>query len=298
MPSLLPMSAVAAGTNRTLARSLANTRGHAEMVDKSEKLEWLVRLGYLSRAILYIMLGYIALTSAGQMAEGTDGIFKAIENIPAGTALLWLMVVGLAAYALFRFATGIFDLEHKGSDSKGMAKRAGHIGSAIGHTALAWTAYKFASYEGSAETSGGGAQEMAAGLLSISLGGVVLGLLGIAFLVAAFMQAKQGISGSFMHYVSPRAPSFTRWVGGAGYVARGVVYLIIGWSLVKAGFLSGGSGQVKTLGDAVASLIGQGMLFTLVAIGLLLFGIFSLILAQYRIIPDLDPSGMKPAFRS
>lgn len=269
-----------------------------DMADKSEKLEWLVRLGYLSRAVLYIMLGYISLTSAGKMAEGTDGIFDAIEEIPGGTAILWIMVVGLAAYALFRFATGIFDLEHKGSDGKGMAKRAGHIGSAVGHVALAWTAYKFANYDGSAESSGGGAQEAAAGLLSISLGGAVLGLLGIAFLVAAVMQAKEGISGSFMHYVSPRAPSFTRWVGGAGYVARAVVYLVIGWSLVKAGFLSGGSEQVKTLGDAVASLIGQGPLFTLVAIGLLLFGVFSLILAQYRIIPDLDPSGLKPAFRS
>ena len=72
---------------------------------------------------------------------------------------------------------------------------------------------------------------------------------------------------------------------------------MIGWSLFKAGFLSAGSGQVKTLGDAVASLAGQGIVFTLVAVGLLLFGLFSLVLSRYRIIPELDSSKGIPKFR-
>ncbi|WP_066556690.1 DUF1206 domain-containing protein [Croceicoccus bisphenolivorans] len=266
------------------------------MVDKSEKFNWAVRVGYLSRAILYSVLGLIALTSAGKIAEGTNGIFKAIEDFPAGTVILWIMVVGLLAYALFRFASTFFDIEHNGSDKKGIAKRIGHAGSAIGHIALAWSAYKFATYE--AEPSSGGAQEAASGVLSMTLGGVVLGLLGIAFFVAAIMQAKKGISGEFMHRISAQAPQFTRWLGGAGYVARAVVFAIIGWSLFKAGLMSGGADQIKTLGDAVASLSGEGIWFTLVAIGLLMFGLFSLILAQYRIIPDMDVSGMKPAFRA
>lgn len=64
-----------------------STRG-IHVVDKSEKFNWLVRVGYFSRAILYTVLGYIALTSAGEISEGTDGIFKAVENLPGGTALL------------------------------------------------------------------------------------------------------------------------------------------------------------------------------------------------------------------
>ena len=55
--------------------------------------------------------------------------------------------------------------------------------------------------------------------------------------------------------------------------------------------MSGGSDQVKTLGDAVASLAGEGIVFKLVAIGLLAFGLFSLVLARYRIIPDLGTEG-------
>ncbi|WP_156839133.1 DUF1206 domain-containing protein [Novosphingobium aquimarinum] len=270
------------------------------MVDKSEKFNWLVRVGYFSRAIMYAVLGLIALTSAQQIAQGTSGIFQAIENYPAGTAILWIMVVGLTAYALFRFCSPLFDIENNGSDAKGWGKRIGHLGSGIGHLALAYSAYKFASSDAgdSSSSQGGGAQEAAAGVLSVDFGGVVIGLLGIAFGVTAIFQAKKAITGDFMNRISSRAPSATRWLGGAGFLARAVVYAVIALSLIKAGFASGGSDQIKTLGDAVASLAGEGFVFTLTAIGLLLFGLFSLVLARYRIIPDLGDNGRVPAFRA
>lgn len=265
------------------------------MVDKSEKFSTLVRIGFFSRAILYTVLGLIALTSAGKISEGTNGIFLAIKDFPLGTAVLWLMVLGLFGYALFRFASTAFDIENHGSDKTGWAKRIGHAGSAIGHLALAYSAYKFAT---SGSDSGGGAQEAASGVLSMEFGGTLLGLLGIAFFITAVFQAKKGLTGSFMNRISGAAPSQTRLLGGAGYVARAVVFLVIGWSLFKAGFMSGGAEQIKTLGDAVASLAGEGAIFTLVAIGLLAFGLFSLILARYRIIPDMGSDGRVPSFRA
>lgn len=265
------------------------------MVDKSEKFEWLVRAGYLSRGILYSVLGLIALFSAPRIAQGTDGIFTAIENFPAGKFVLWFLVIGLTAYGLFRLASPAFDIENSGSDAKGWGKRLGHLGSAIGHFALAYTAYKFATSGGGGS---GGAQQAAAGVLSVNFGGVILGLLGLAFFVAAAHQAKKGVSGDFMRRVSNQAPDFTRTLGSIGYIARAVVFGIIGWSLIRAGFLASGATQVKTLGEAVASLADNGIVFTLVAIGLLIFGLFSLILARYRIIPDMDPQGKVPAFRT
>jgi hypothetical protein len=270
------------------------------VVDKSEKFNWLVRVGYFSRAILYFVLGLIALTSAQKIAEGTDGTFRAIQEFPLGTAILWIMVVGLIAYALFRFCSLFFDIENNGSDAKGWGKRIGHAGSGVAHLALAYSAYKFATSDtgGSSGSGGGGAQEAASGVLGFEFGGIVLGLLGIALFVAAFHQAKKGITGSFMHRISAQAPDFTRWLGGAGFLARTVVYTVIGWSLFQAGFMSGGADQIKTLGDAVASLAGDGFIFTLTAIGLLLFGLFSLVLARYRIIPDLDSDAGVPKFRA
>lgn len=267
------------------------------MVDKSEKFNWAVRAGYFSRAILYAMLGIIALTSAQAISEGTNGVFQAVEDFPAGTAILWIMVIGLTGYALFRFASLIFDIENNGSDAKGWGKRIGHAGSGAGHLALAYSAYAYASSSGSGG-SGGGAQQAASGVLSADFGGLVIGVLGLIFFIVALVQINKAISGKFMRRISGSAPSFTRTLGGAGFAARGVVYGIIAWSLVRAGFMSGSSGDIRTLGDALATLAGEGVAFTVTAIGLLMFGVFSLILARYRIIPELDADQGVPEFRT
>jgi hypothetical protein len=270
--------------------------GEVSVIDKATNLNWLVRIGYFSRAVLYIMTGFIALTSARRIGGGNDEIFRSVDDLPAGPALMWILVVGLSAYALFRLASPLFDIENTGSDAKGWATRIGHAGSAVGHVALAWTAYKFAT--GASLSGGDGASQAASGVLSIAFGNVVIGILGVAFFLAAFAQAQKAISGEFMERISPSAPDATRWLGAAGFLARAVVFVAIGWSLVETGFFASGADNIKTLGEAIASLAGMGWVFTVTAIGLLLFGLFSLILARYRIIPELDPSGRLPRYRA
>lgn len=265
------------------------------MPESSSKFEFLVRIGYFSRAVLYVTLGLIAFGAIGQISAGTDGIFETVETIPGGSVLLWILVVGLLGYAMFRFASPVFDIEHNGADAKGWAQRIGHAGSAIGHLALAWTAYKFAT--GSGGDGGNGASDAAAGVLSIGMGGVVIGILGIAFALASLAQAQKAITASFMEHISAQAPDQTLWMGRAGYATRAVVFMVIAWSLVETGFLSEDASNVKTLGEAVASLAGTGWVFSAIALGLLMFGLFSLVLARYRIIPELDTEARIPKFR-
>ncbi|BBC73152.1 conserved hypothetical protein [Altererythrobacter sp. B11] len=263
------------------------------MVDKSEKFRWFVRLGYFSRAVFYILIGFLALT-AGSADTGPEGVFRTVQDFPAGTALLWIVAIGLLSYALFRMCSPLFDIEHEGSDRKGIAVRIGHAGSAIGHLVLAYSAVRLATGNG----SGGGdtAQQAAAGVLSVQFGSFVLGLLGVAFIATGLFQAKKAYSGEFMHRISASAPDATRWLGGAGFAARAVVFVVIGWSLIHSAWISS-SAQVMSLGSAISSLHDEGILFTLVAAGLILFGLFSLVLARYRIVPDLGAGGTVPTFR-
>ena len=65
------------------------------------------------------------------------------------------------------------------------------------------------------------------------------------------------------------------------------------WSLVQSAWLSQ-SGKVKGLGEAILALREMGGLFTLVAIGLMLFGAFSLVMARYRVLPDFARGDLKP----
>ncbi|SDS07031.1 protein of unknown function [Halopseudomonas xinjiangensis] len=271
------------------------------MVDKSEKFSWLVRLGFAARGVVYLLLGYLFLAATGQSqaSEGPQGVFDYLQEVPGGTPILYLCALGLVGYALYRLSSLLFDAENYGRDKKGIAQRLGHGASGLAHLVLAYTAFQFA--QGNQQSSGGGgggeAQQATNTILSMEFGAIVVGIVGLCFLGAALAQAKKAISGEFMQRISPRAPGFTKFIGHAGFAARAVVFAVISWSFVQSAWLSSSS-QVKTLGEAVSSLRDAGVLFTLVAIGLLLFGVFSLVMAGYRTVPDLDPDGMKPSYRS
>src|SRR5690606_13443939 len=264
------------------------------MVDKSEKFRWLVRLGFASRGLVYVLIGYLALT-AHRGDTGPDGAFNWLQGVPLGVPLLYLAALGLLAYALFRFASLLFDIENYGTDGKGVMHRVGHGASGVAHLILAWTAFQFAQGD-KRSASGGGAEDAAGSLLTFSFGSLVLGLIGVGFLVAAVFQAKSAVTGSFMRRIAGDAPSFAKPLGHAGHAARAIVFAIIAWSLMQSAWFSSAA-SVKTLGEAIASLADDGVIYTLVAVGLLLFGAFSLAIARYRVVPDVRRSDLKPALR-
>ena len=267
------------------------------MVDKSEKFSWLVRAGFAARGIVYLMLGYFALGTAGEAKEGQAAVFDYIQDVRGGTTLLYVMAIGLLAYAAFRFMSAVGDIQHRGSAPEGMAKRAGDAASGVAHIVLAYVCYQFASGAQQSSGSGSGSEEMAGSVLSMELGAVAIGLLGLGFLIAAAKQAKAAYDASFMHRVSPSAPSGIRTAGRIGHGARAVVFAVIGWSMIQGAWFAQES-QIKGLGEAILSLRDMGSIYTLVAIGLMLFGLFNLVIARYRIIPDLGIEGLKPKLHS
>lgn len=265
------------------------------MVDKSEKFHLLVRLGYASRGLVYILLGYLALSSTGKAAGGPQASFDFLQEIPFGTSVLYVVTIGLLAYAIYKFIAAMGDVERKGAEPKGIAQRIGYFASGLAHTTLAWTAFEFARGIKRASTGDGG-DEAAATVLTWDLGSAVLGIVGLGFLLAAGFQARSAITAHFMRSVGAGAPASVCWLGRAGHGARAVVFAIIGWSLSRSAWFSNGA-EVKGLGGALASLQDAGALYTVVAVGLLMFGVFSLIVARFRVIPHVDRDDLKPRFR-
>jgi len=261
-------------------------------IDKSRGFITLVRLGYAARGVVYILLGYLALSTRGEAREGASSVFDYLQEVPLGSVMLWLVALGLLAYAGFKLISAIGDLQHRGSKPKGILKRAGDGASGIAHLFLAYAAFQFAS-GGKHAAEGGQSQQMAGTVMDFSVGAFVLGLVGLGFIVGAFMQAKSAVTADFMKHVDGRAPTGVEAVGRAGSAARMVVFALIGWSLIQSAWLSQ-SGKVKGLGEAILALRDDGVIYTLVAIGLLLFGVFSLVMARYRIIPDFEKRDLKP----
>ena len=263
------------------------------MSDKSEKFSWLVRMGFASRGLVYILLGYLALSTQGDAQAGGTAVFDYIQEVEFGYPLLWVMSVGLLAYVAFRVLCGVADIQHRGSDLSAMVKRVADLASAVAHAFLAYACLQFATGEEKSPDDDSGGQEMAGTILQTELGWIVIGAIGLGFMVGAFMQARNAWTGHFMHRISKRAPKVIDPIGRIGHGARSVVFAIIGWAMVEGAWVVQ-KDRIVGLGEAILTLRQSDTVFIAVAIGLMMFGIFSLATARWRIIPHVDAEGLKP----
>lgn len=254
-------------------------------MNRLRRLETFARAGWLARGIVYCLLAYIALTSARASDASPQGVFRSVRDMPGGPILLVLLALGLALYGAYRLYGAALDSEGKGNDAKGIAIRVGYAASGLAHFLLSWAAVRLAS--GKTDAGDEREKEAAGMLLDMPLGDTLLGAIGLGFLVAAAHQAVKAWTTEFMRGVAPEAPAWVVPVGRAGLAARAVVFAVIGYSLVRAGWF-GAAGEVKGLGDALSALTEHAALYTLVAAGLFLFGIHSLVEARWRRIRDED----------
>ena len=251
------------------------------------RLDRVAKAGFLARAIVYILLGWIALQARHRADEGQNAVFDALRDSPGGSILIIATAIGLFAYGLYRLATAFFDLDRKGRDMQGLGKRMGALISGIAHSLLGYTALQFLSDLKKSSPTDERSHEAAQGLMNLPLGGLLVAAVGGYFVLIAWSQAKKAWTASFMEEIAADAPSFTCTLGRVGHFARAMVFLVIGWSFIRSAWLED-EDKAFAIGGALASLRESGWLYLIVAGGLLMFGLFSLILARYRIVPRID----------
>lgn len=250
-------------------------------MERIARLETLARAGYAARGLVYLLLGYLALSSGS--SQGTADVFQRLKEAPAGTAVLILTALGLAAYGVFRVFGGWLDLDGKGQDAGGKFQRAGQVASGLGHFVLSFLALRLAL--GSGGGSGGGGQSTTATISSFPGGSLLLYVIAALVIVAGLGNFLEAYKASFRRNLDQRAPDWAHWTGRAGYAARGLVFLLVGWQLLGIAGGAASGGQLGTE-SALSDLSGREWLFAAVAIGLALFGLFSLIMARFARIRD------------
>lgn len=259
----------------------------ARKAHNSDTVEWLARLGLLSRGIIWLTVGLLA----AQVALGSDkradknGALAAIKDKPMGELLLVVLTVGFLGYATWRLLEGTVGHRDEDEARKRWAKRGASFFRGCIYLFLAGSTAKFLF-------SGGGndkTQPLTARVMSHTGGRTLVLLVGAGLVIGGLGMAYRGLRQKFEDLVKLEempdgVPTVTRVVGTIGLVSRGLVFALVGWFLVDAAVrfepehAKGLDASLKTLAH---HSYGRVALFA-GAVGLLAFAMWSWIEARYR----------------
>ncbi|MBA1272187.1 DUF1206 domain-containing protein [Stutzerimonas azotifigens] len=262
----------------------------------------LARSGYAARGVVYVIIGIFAFTAALGSGRTVDskGAVEQLLSQPFGTALLWLLVIGLLAHVIWRLTQAIGDTDRHGTGAKGLLVRAGLIGSGITNLLLALFALgvlgsDLASLTGDGSGSGGGNGDFLSRFLGWRNSNLVIYLLALIPLGVGVAHLIKAWRGSFERYFQcdEQKMRLITPVSRIGLVARGSVFLII-----SALLLVGGNRYEPTdppgLKEALQALQGLPLgwlLLGAVGLGLLAFALYSFAQALWRRIDLSEVTG-------
>lgn len=235
------------------------------------------RIGFVARGLLYTTIGLLVLRSG--RTEDPQGAIEALGT-GGGRWLLALMAFGFFAYGLWRLAEAAFGMESGGEDdAETTGKRAAAGVSGALHLLLGWQTIRL--WQGSGASQGSGPQEQASGVLGLPGGPVLLGIVALALVGGGLYQLYEAYRAKFLQRLAEGAGQmeWVQWLGRAGYAARGVVFLLCGYFLGKAA-LGANASEAGGMDQALDWLSSPTDL--IVATGLFLFGLYSLVEARYR----------------
>ncbi|RZS67744.1 uncharacterized protein DUF1206 [Agromyces ramosus] len=257
----------------------------ASAAQRSPAFRILARVGYVVLGIVHIIIGAIAISvaiGAGGGEADQGGAMEQISRVPFGTVVLWVIVLGLVALAVWQIAEAF--LERDPDSKKKWGRRVKEIGTAVAYFAIAATALVYAL--GGSSDSSQSSTTFSATLLANPGGVVLLVLVGLVILGVGIAFIVRGIRKSFEKQLSLPAGKVgdgVRVLGVVGYVAKGIAIAVVGVLFVVAA-LTHDPEKAGGLDSALKSLaalpFGQVILW-LVGAGLVVYGIYCFARARY-----------------
>ncbi len=253
----------------------------------------MARFGYATKGVIYGTAGLLTtmagLHRGGTTADRRDAIHF-IARQPFGRVMLAIIAAGLIGYAFWRVLSAVTDAERRGSDFKGVVMRAGSVVRGLLYGTFAYTVIRLLLHAGgSGRGSDASSRHWTARALDHPLGGLLVIAAGISLIgygaYQCYRAAGEGLSKP-LDFSSTRATTKSRLMAMSrfGVAARGVVFGVIGVSLIRAS-LHRNSGDAKGISGALRQLAGLPMgswILTIAGLGLASYGAYALINARFR----------------
>lgn len=270
-------------------KSVRTENNVKEKIREARWIIWMGRVGIAAMGAVHLLVGVLAVMSVVTItsASGTEGALRQIVRLPFGQILLIAVAVGLVCYALWRFIQSFMDTDAKGSDFKGFAARIGFAVIGAVYLGLSFSAVKI--FLGAQGNNDVWAQSWTAWLLAQPFGQWLVGLAAAIAAAVGFLHFYIAYATKFrenwkLSEMSASQENWGTWFGIVGFIARGIVFCIIGFFLAYAAWQSN-AGRVHDFGSALSTLEQQpygAWLLGVVAIGLFSYGIFMFFQARFR----------------
>jgi hypothetical protein len=253
-------------------------------VADSAPLGWVARLGLLARAVIYLVIGWLAILLARGESTHVDqrGALVTLLQQPFGTALVVVLLVGFLGYAAWRLSEAAFGPV---GEPPGAGPRLKSLGRGLAYLAVAWSAFEI--LRGARATQAGQQAHLAATVMESPAGRVLVGLVGLGVVAAGLVMVREGWSKKFMRYfgsLPPRLRTAVVELGRVGTVSRGLVFAVAG-ALVLLAAWTARAADAGGIDVAVRTLLGWPFgpqLVALLGLGLVLFGVYGLAEAAWR----------------
>ena len=284
-------------TMSQLTRSIRDLPAEAEQavhraaLHAGPAISLLARAGYAAKGVVYALVGALSLLAAagrGGSTTGSRGALRSLLDQPWGLAILAVIAVGLGGYALWCFVRALLDPERDGTDATGIGKRLFNFAKGVVHAALVVAVVGMMRGIGGGDDDRG-VRDWTAWLMSFPLGIWLVGVAGASVVVYGARQLHRAWTVDLddrldLGRINAAVHNWTIRLSRFGVAARGVVFGLIGTFLVLAA-LRASPGEAKGVGGALQTLQRQPYgpyLLGAVALGLIAYGAYQLILARYR----------------
>jgi Domain of Unknown Function (DUF1206) len=282
-----PRGADAADTAERAGREVAET---GRDVASSRWMRGLARAGLVARGVNYLLVGslavQIALGSRGQQAD-TTGALRTVAGHPGGIVVLWLLAAGFAGLALWRFAEAAYG--QAGPNGQAAPKRLASLALGVLYGGICGVVVNFIL--GASTSSDTESKSFTARLLTHSGGQVLVAGIGVAAAAAGVGVGIYGLRRMFATYLrtaqmNAATRKMVEGLGVAGYLTRGAVFCIVGAFLIDAAVSfdpQKAQGLDGSLRKTAATPLGPWLLVA-VALGLVIFGLYSWCEARWRMV--------------
>ena len=223
-------------SSATGALDSAESAGHSFV--QSKTFELLSRAGFVARALIYAIIGVLALKLAlghGGKLTNQQGALHTVAHQPFGKLLLTLVAIGLGGYSLWRFVRAAIGHGPEGADSG--FDRVAALGSGIAYGAMCVLAIEILMGAGGGNAAN--PKQAAAGVFGWPAGVWIVGVAGAITVGTGLYQGYRGITKKFLDdsktaEMGARTREWISVLGTVGHLARMVVFGLVGVFLIKA----------------------------------------------------------------